>query len=265
MRPLLETVIRLVPNRFYDPGEQRAAKVSQLFARIAARYDLLNDIQSLGWHRIWKRRLIFLAQPQPGQKALDICCGTGDLAFALADRGVETIGLDFSKEMLEVARRRRSKMHSATGLGATPREFIEGDAQQLPFGNNSFDIVTVGYGLRNLTNWETGLLEMQRVAKTGGRVLVLDFGKPPNPVLRTIYYAYLRTIVPVLGLVFCGNASAYAYILESLKHYPAQQGVAESMRRLGMKDVRVVDFLGGIMSINYGLKPFANLDNASPQ
>ena len=254
-----------MPNRFYDPGEQRAAKVSQLFARIAARYDLLNDIQSLGWHRVWKRRLISLAQPRPGQKALDICCGTGDLAFALAERNVETIGLDFSKEMLEVARRRRSKMHSGTQSVAVPPEFIEGDAQQLPFGDNSFDIVTVGYGLRNLANWEIGLREMHRVAKPGGRVFVLDFGKPPNSVLRTIYFGYLRTVVPVLGLVFCGDASAYAYILESLKHYPAQEGVVEGMRGLGMKDVRVVNFLGGIMSINYGLKPFANRDKVSSE
>ncbi len=252
-----------MPNRFYVPGEQRAAKVSQLFARIATRYDLLNDIQTLGWHRVWKRKLIFLAQPRPGQKALDICCGTGDLAFALAAHNVETIGLDFSEEMLEVARRRRSKLSS--GSVASRPEFVQGDAQQLPFNDNSFDIVTVGYGLRNLAKWETGLREMQRVAKPGGGVLVLEFGKPRNPVLRTLYFGYLRTIVPLLGLLFSGDASAYAYILESLKHYPAQQGVAENMHRLGMKDVRVVNFLGGIMSINYGLKPFANEDNVSPQ
>ena len=260
-----EPVIRLVPNRFYDPGEQRAAKVSQLFARIATRYDLLNDIQSLGWHRVWKRKLISLAQPQPGQKALDICCGTGDLAFALADHNVETIGLDFSKEMLEVARQRCSKLPSGTRSVVAQPEFMQGDAQQLPFADGSFDIVTVGYGLRNLANWETGLREMQRVAKPEGRVLVLDFGKPPNPILRAIYFGYLRTVVPVLGLLFCGHMSAYAYILESLKHYPAQQGVAESMRVLGMTGVRVVNFLGGIMSINYGLKPFAKGDKVSPQ
>ena len=125
---------------------------------------------------------------------------------------------------------------------------------RLPFSDNSFHIVTVGYGLRNLANWETGLREMQRVASPGGRLLVLDFGKPDNALWRGLYFGYLRLFVPWLGRIFCGNANAYAYILESLQHYPAQHAVAAKMRDLGLANLRTIGLLGGAMSINYGEK-----------
>ena len=114
--------------------------------------------------------------------------------------------------------------------------------------------MTVGYGLRNLADWKTGLGEMQRVAKPGGRLVVLDFGKPDNALWRGLYFGYLRLFVPCLGRIFCGNASAYRYILESLKHYPAQKGVATQMRELGLVEMQIINLLGGIMSINYGEK-----------
>ena len=240
-------------NTFYVPGEQRAAKVNDLFARIARRYDFLNDLQSFGLHRRWKRRVAALAQVAPGACALDLCCGTGDLAFRLAGQGAITTGLDFSPEMLAVARSRKEK----AGAGSQPSgpDFIQGDAQQLPFSENSFDVVTIGYGLRNLTSWERGLEEMHRVVRPGGRLIVLDFGKPANPLWRTIYFTHLKISVPLIGLIFCGNASAYAYILESLKHYPAQLAVAEKMQALKLKNIRIINLLGGAMAINYGEKP----------
>jgi len=241
-------------NEFYDPGEQRAAKVNQLFAAIARRYDLINDLQSFGLHRAWKNRLVGMTKVKPDAPALDICCGTGDIALRLAYAGAKVTGLDFSAPMLEVARTRVGQESSAPDPNPM---FVQGDALELPFANDSFEIVTVGYGLRNLSSWEAGVAEMQRVARPGGRLLVLDFGKPDNAIWRSIYFAYLRLAVPLLGLLFCGNASAYAYILESLKHYPAQNGVAGKMRDLGMKNVRVVNLLGGMMSINYGEKPEA--------
>ena len=241
-------------NRFYSPDEQRAARVNDLFARIAPRYDFINDLQSFRLHRVWKRRLARLAAVRPGEKALDLCCGTGDLAFALADRGAEVVGLDFTQAMLDVAEIRRRKLESEK----RPRvRFIRGDAQQIPFPDNAFEVVTVGYGLRNLSDWEAGLREMNRVARPGGRLLVLEFGKPDNRIWRAIYFGYLKLFVPLLGWIFCGNAAAYAYILESLKHYPAQRGVAEKMRQLGMQNVRIVNLLGGVMSINYGEKASA--------
>jgi demethylmenaquinone methyltransferase/2-methoxy-6-polyprenyl-1,4-benzoquinol methylase len=154
--------------------------------------------------------------------------------------------------MLEVAETRRQK-----NLKLKPQnlKFIQGDAQQIPFPDNSFDIVTVGYGLRNLTSWEKSLDEMLRVARPGARLIVLEFGKPANALWRAIYFTHLKCSVPLIGLLFCGNAQAYAYILESLKHYPAQLAVAEKMRGLKLANVRVINLLGGAMAINYGEKP----------
>jgi demethylmenaquinone methyltransferase / 2-methoxy-6-polyprenyl-1,4-benzoquinol methylase len=241
-----------VSNTFYAPGEQRAAKVNDLFARIARRYDFINDLQSFGLHRLWKRRVAKLAQIKNGDRALDLCCGTGDISFALAQRGAETTGLDFSPQMLEVA---ESRQQQDSQFAIRNLKFLQGDAQQLPFPENSFDIVTVGYGLRNLMSWERGLDEMFRVAKPGARLIVLDFGKPANALWRAVYFAHLKMSVPLIGLLFCGQPSAYAYILESLKHYPAQLAVAEKMRGLKMANVRVINLLGGAMAINYGEKP----------
>lgn len=239
-------------NAYYEPGAERAARVHALFQRIARRYDLINDIQSFGLHRAWKRRLVQLAAPGPGRRALDVCCGTGDIALALARAGAEVTGLDFTEGMLEVARERGAGLGRAKSIH--PPQFLRGDALQLPFPDASFDVVTVGYGLRNLARWEAGLAEMWRVTRPGGRLLVLDFGKPANAAWRALYFTYLRAAVPVLGWLLAGDAQAYAYILESLRHYPAQQGVAAEMRRLGCQDIQVLEPLGGAMSINCGVK-----------
>lgn len=232
-------------NRFYVEGEQRGEKVNDLFARVAPRYDLINDLQSFGLHRVWKRRFVKMAGVRAGERALDVCCGTGDIAFALARAGAQVNAVDFSEAMLQVAAQRSG--------GSNP-QFQRGDAMQLAFEDGIFDVVTVGYGLRNLSNWETGLREMHRVAKPGARLLVLDFGKPDNAVLRSLYFAYLRVVVPVFGKLFCGDSATHAYILESLRRYPAQRGVAEAMQRLGCRDVRIVNLMGGAMSINCGVK-----------
>lgn len=237
-------------NVFFAPGEQRAEKVGDLFAAIARRYDLLNDLQSFGLHRRWKRRVVALAAVKPGERALDLCCGTGDIAFALAANGADVTGLDFSEKMLEVARTRLQNFKRKT-MGP---KFMQGDAQRLPFPDNSFDAVTVGYGLRNLSSWETGLREMVRVAKPGGRIVALDFGKPANGLWRWMYFTHLKCSVPLVGLFFGGRADAYAYIFESLKHYPAQWGLAEKMREMKLADVKIINFVGGAMAINFGRK-----------
>jgi len=239
-------------NPYCQSGPARASKVAELFTRIAPRYDLINDFQSFGLHRWWKRRLIRLAAPRPGERALDLCCGTGDIVMALSRRGVNSIGLDFTEAMLSIAQRRKAALPAGESSGRL--RFVAGDAQELPFQNDSFDMVTISYGLRNLADWTAGLPEMLRVARPGGRVLVLDFGKPDNARWRAVYFAYLRVVVPWLGRMFCGDAQAYAYILESLQQYPAQQGVENQMRALGCRNVGVVQFLRGIMSINYGVK-----------
>jgi demethylmenaquinone methyltransferase/2-methoxy-6-polyprenyl-1,4-benzoquinol methylase len=242
-------------NKFYTPGEQRAAKVGELFASIAGRYDLINDIQSFGLHRIWKRRLLRLARAHPGERALDLCCGTGDLALALAKNGADVTGLDFSEAMLRVAREKSIRLRSASTRQEVQSptskvEFICGDAQKIPFVDDTFDVLTIGYGLRNLADLDAGLKDMWRVTRPGGRLLALEFGKPDNSAWRGIYFGYLKFLLPIFGRIFCGNAAAYGYILESLKHYSAQQEVAARMRELGWQNVRVVNLMGGIMSIH---------------
>lgn len=243
-----------VTNKFYEAGERRAERVQDLFATIAPRYDLINDLQSGGLHRYWKRRLLAMANGKPGERALDLCCGTGDVALAFARQGLEVVGLDFSEPMLKVAEERSKTESSKFNSGGTVK-FLQGDAQRIPFPDESFDIVTISYGLRNLADWELGLREMRRVTRPGGRILVLDFGKPDNALWRGIYFAYLRWCVPILGRIFCGDSQTHAYILESLIHYAGQRGVAAKMEDLQLVHTKLVNLLGGVMSINYAEKP----------
>jgi demethylmenaquinone methyltransferase/2-methoxy-6-polyprenyl-1,4-benzoquinol methylase len=235
-------------NPYFEPGGQRAAKVSDLFGAIARRYDLVNDVQSFGLHRYWKRRLAALARVGPDAVALDLCCGTGDIALRIAKSGAAVVALDFSLPMLQIATARTSPG------AAAPVWLIRGDALHIPLPDNSVDAVTISYGLRNLADVRAGLREMWRVAKPGGRLLVLDFGKPKSPAWRAVYFAYLRRVVPWFGRLLGGSADAYAYILESLEHYPAQEGVLALTRELPVTNARVVNFLGGVMSINYAEK-----------
>jgi demethylmenaquinone methyltransferase/2-methoxy-6-polyprenyl-1,4-benzoquinol methylase len=234
-------------NKFYQPGEQRASKVRELFSAIAPRYDLINDLQSFGLHRYWKRRLLDLAGASVKDRVLDLCCGTGDVALDFAAHGAKAVALDFSESMLRVAQARAT----ASGRFVT---WVNGDVLALPFRSSSFDVVTISYGLRNLADLEVGLREMHRVVRPGGRLLVLDFGKPPNPLLRAAYFAYLRYWIPLFGRVLCGDSATYAYIRESLRQYPAQEGVAAVMQKLHCQRVRIINLLGGVMSINYAEK-----------
>jgi demethylmenaquinone methyltransferase/2-methoxy-6-polyprenyl-1,4-benzoquinol methylase len=236
-----------VASKFYVEGDARAARVEDLFATIAPRYDLINDLQSFGLHRLWKRRLIRLAGIRPGELALDVCCGTGDVAFALAAAGATVTGFDFSEPMRAVARNRAR----AVAPGASP-VFQQGDALNLPFADASFDVVTISYGLRNLADFDRGVRELARVLRPGGRLLVLDFGKPDNALWRWGYFQYLRWLVPIFGRLFCGDGDTHGYILESLKKYPAQRGVDAKLAELGWTDRRVVNLLGGVMGISYG-------------
>jgi demethylmenaquinone methyltransferase / 2-methoxy-6-polyprenyl-1,4-benzoquinol methylase len=234
-----------MPESFYASDETRAQRVNDLFAAIAPRYDLINDLQSFGLHRRWKRRLVELAEIRHSDRALDLCCGTGDVAFALQAAGAEVIGCDFSEPMLAVARKRAAQSNLV---------FAQADALHLPFAEETFDVVTISYGLRNLADFEGGLREMLRVLKPGGRLLILDFGKPDFAPWRAAYFAYLKVFVPLFGKVFCGNSATHAYILESLKKYPAQRGVSKMLTDLGCSESRIENLLGGVMSINTARK-----------
>lgn len=242
------------PTSYYQPNAERAGSVRRLFDRIASRYDFINDVQSGGLHRIWKNWLWALSQPAPGSRVLDLCCGTGDIAFLFAKHGCEVTGVDFSDEMLAVARSRPADELPPKTPAPT---FRHGDALQLDFPDASFDVITVGYGLRNLADLERGLREITRVLKPGGKLMVLEFGKPANPVILAGYYLYLHLAVPVFGRIFCGDSRAYAYILESLRHYPGQRGVHTLLEKLGYGDNRIMNFMGGTMSINHATRPEA--------
>lgn len=234
---------------YFIQGEDRAHRVSELFASIANRYDLINDIQSFGLHRWWKHHLVQLAPRGRDQQALDVCCGTGDLTLALADRGFVTTGIDFSHPMLAVARRRGARWQ---GVGHV--RFMHGDALRMPFPSGSFDVVTMAYGLRNLADLDVGLRELIRVLRPGGTLLILEFGKPGSVLLRWLWFTYLRLALPVYGFLFAGDAKAYAYILESLLHYPGQRVIQSKLGELGATDGKMFDVLGGMMSMHAVLK-----------
>ena len=236
-------------EHYYVAGPERASRVRALFDRIAPRYDLVNDLQSFGLHRLWKKNLLQLANIQPVIQTLDVCCGTGDLALSMAAAGAQVIGCDFSSRMLEAAGERAKRLPLRR-----PPKFIQADALVLPAADEIFDIVTIGYGLRNLADLEKGIAELLRVLKPGGQLLILDFGKPRNRAWRSVYFTYLRAVVPLFGLVFCGDAAAYSYIVESLLHYPAQEGVTRLLNERGC-EVQLHEFLCGVMSIHRAVKP----------
>jgi demethylmenaquinone methyltransferase/2-methoxy-6-polyprenyl-1,4-benzoquinol methylase len=237
-------------SKFFVPGSDRAPKVGDLFATIAPRYDVINDLQSFGMHRFWKRQMVTAAALQPGKRALDVCCGTGDVTFRLARTGADAVGFDFSHPMLAVAAERAARDPLPDGSGSVC--FQQGDALQLPFPDRSFDVVTISYGLRNLADFQRGLRELTRVLKPGGRLLVLDFGKPDFLPWRWVYFQYLERICPLFGRIFCGDGDTHGYILDSLKAYPAQHGVDAALRELGYLETRIQSFLGGTMTLNIG-------------
>jgi demethylmenaquinone methyltransferase/2-methoxy-6-polyprenyl-1,4-benzoquinol methylase len=238
-----------VANKYLSYDDERAPKVRAMFSRLAGRYDLLNDVMSLGLHRLWKRDTIDLALAgrTGAVRVLDLCCGTGDLAFlaeARAAAGSRVFGVDFTLPMLGVARSRRVP-------GEAPA-FAQGDAMRLPFPAACFDAVTMGYGLRNVADPLACLREVRRVLAPGGRVVVLDFGKPSDPVTRSLYGGFLKGAMPVVGWLFHGDPDTYRYIPESLERYPAQRGVRDLMERAGFSSARYEDRMLGTMGLNVG-------------
>jgi demethylmenaquinone methyltransferase/2-methoxy-6-polyprenyl-1,4-benzoquinol methylase len=231
-------------ERIATPDGKRRL-VRAIFATIADRYDFITVVLSYGQDRRWKRRLIDLAAPQPGARALDLATGTGDLAFALASRGTHVVGLDITFRMIELA---NGKV--APAAPSRPPSFVVGDMLALPFPSGSFDIVTTGYGLRNVPNLATAIEEIERVLSPGGCVLSLDFNRPSNPLVRSAYLAYLTLVGAALGWALHRDPDTYRYIPASLRTYPGAAGVADRLRRRGF--VRVVHhpILGGLMSIH---------------
>jgi ubiquinone/menaquinone biosynthesis methyltransferase len=223
----------------------KAPYVRRLFDTIADRYDLITVLLSYGQDQRWKRRLIDLAGPLEGRVVLDLACGTGDLAFLAADRGAQVTGLDVTYRMVELA-----KAKSATRPAPTRTRFVVGDMMALPFPDHSVDVVTTGYGLRNVPILEQSVLEIRRVLRGDGRFLSLDFNRPGNGLVRVAYHAYLTVIGSVLGLLLHGNPDTYRYIPESIRKYPGADGVVELLRSHGFGDATWERVLAGLMAIH---------------
>ena len=216
--------------------------VRRLFATIADRYDFITSFLSYGQDRRWKRRLIDLAKPGRGLRALDLATGTGDIAFGLAARGADVVGLDVTHRMIELARAKRGNRPLV--------RFMVGDMLALPFPSRSFDVVTVGYGLRNVPDLGAALDEISRVLRPGGCLLSLDFNRPRNPAIRTFYLGYLTIVGGLLGWTLHGDPDTYRYIPASLRLYPGAAGVTAMIRGRGFADVAHHAVLGGLMSIH---------------
>jgi demethylmenaquinone methyltransferase/2-methoxy-6-polyprenyl-1,4-benzoquinol methylase len=221
-----------------------------MFDRIAGRYDLLNSLMTAGLHHKWRARAVDRAELAPGDSVLDVCCGTGDLAFELARRvspGGHVVGCDFSEPMLDLAREK------AADRGVESVRFEWADALQLPYDEGRFDAVTVGFGVRNFADRDRGLREMARVLKPGGRLVVLEFTEPRRPPFSTFYSLWFDRIVPVLGRL-TPNPDAYSYLAESVHSFPAPQGLAAKMDAAGFERIRWLLTAGGILAVHSGVK-----------
>jgi demethylmenaquinone methyltransferase/2-methoxy-6-polyprenyl-1,4-benzoquinol methylase len=221
-----------------------------MFDRVAGRYDALNSVMTAGMHHRWRQRAAGRAGLRPGDSALDVCCGTGDMALELAGRvspGGHVVGCDFSEPMLDLAREK------ARGRGAEAVRFEWADALSLPYDAGRFDAVTVGFGVRNLANLERGLGEMTRVLRPGGRLVVLEITQPTRPPLSTFYSLWFDRIVPLLGS-FSSDSEAYSYLPESVRSFPAPSRLAELMDGAGLERIRWTVLAGGIIAIHSGVR-----------
>ncbi len=218
-----------------------AAEVRALFGRIAWRYDFNNSLLSAGMHHLWKRRLVKGIHHTNASRLLDICTGTGDILRRLSP-DFPGVGLDFSQEMLCYARRKLSR-HSAL--------LVRGDALALPFPENSFDIVTISFGLRNLENLERGLMEIRRVLKPGGQLRALEFGRPPRGLWRILFWCYSRTVLPTLGRLISGDKKAYRYLHDSLWRFPHGAAFVERLKKAGFEEAQSRMVSGGIAYLYY--------------
>jgi demethylmenaquinone methyltransferase/2-methoxy-6-polyprenyl-1,4-benzoquinol methylase len=232
--------------------DAKAGMVDEVFHSVATRYDLMNDLMSAGIHRIWKRFTLELSGVRKGHSVLDIAGGTGDLAARLTElvgpQG-RVVLADINDSMLKVG---RDKLLDAGRVGNV--EFVQADAQNLPFPDNTFDCVTIAFGLRNVTDIDLALRSMLRVLKPGGRLLVLEFSKPHNPWLSKAYDTYSFRVLPVMGRLVANDSGSYQYLAESIRKHPDQDTLRDMMEDAGFCQVEYHNMTGGIVALHRGVK-----------
>jgi demethylmenaquinone methyltransferase / 2-methoxy-6-polyprenyl-1,4-benzoquinol methylase len=231
-------------------AKEHAGRVREMFGRIARRYDLLNHLLSVNvdkrWRRIVANRVREKLSANPRARVLDVACGTGDLSLSLFEiTGAGVVGTDFCRPMLAIA----------AGKTNGRIRFIEGDALDLPFRDGTFDVATIAFGLRNLSNVESGLAELSRVLKPGGWVAVLEFSRPANVILRPMFNLYFRKLLPMMGGLISGSLSAYTYLPASVQKFPDQSQLSLLMEQAGFDQVGYENLTGGIAALHMGRRP----------
>ena len=235
------------------PESQKADKVAEVFHSVAAKYDLMNDVLSGGLHRLWKRFTIDLSGVRTGNRVLDIAGGTGDLTrkfSSIVGPTGQVVLADINDSMLKVGRDRLLDKGVAGNV-----QFVQADAEALPFPDNHFDVVTIAFGLRNVTRKENALRSMLRVLKPGGRLLVLEFSKPGNPLLAKAYDTYSFSFMPLAGKLITNDADSYRYLAESIRMHPDQETLKAMMVEAGFERVTYHNMTGGIVALHRGIKP----------
>ena len=233
-------------------SNDKASLVQDVFTNVASKYDLMNDVMSLGVHRLWKDTLINWLNPQPGQELLDVAGGTGDIAFRFIKKAKSLANatvLDMTAAMLVEGKKRSEAENLATNL-----DWVCGDAMALPFKNNSFDVYTISFGIRNVTDINKAISEAYRVLKIGGRIAVLEFGQMPDDLLQKIYDKYSFNVIPELGRVIAGDKQSYQYLVESIRRFPKQDDFLKLLKFEGFENVKYRNMNLGIAAIHSGWK-----------
>lgn len=232
-------------------SSEKVTRVKEVFERVAGNYDVMNDAMSLGLHHLWKAITVNQAQLRPHHQVLDLACGTGDIALKLAKKITtgHIIMCDINGPMLAHGRNRAYDK----GL-VKPLSFIQANAEHLPFASNSFDLITIGFGLRNVTDKLQALREMARVLKPGGRCLILEFSKVQSSVMQSLYDLYSFKVIPLLGKLIANDKESYQYLVESIRMHPSQDTLAEMMRESGFDNVSYKNYHKGIVAIHEATK-----------